>query len=306
VDYCNYADFDTFVFDQDIKDILELEKPAGRLLELYVTDDFLRIDQTLKIPFFAEIRNYVGARERDNPESKWIIKKVDETGCRQSEMAMICFFVDFMTRTLSAPSVITRIDGKMFKATKIIPKSEQLSGANYTDITQLKEQLMLDLINRWIYCDEDRNPNNYMIKYNSRDSQIVIAIDFQNVDLLFEGIKIEGIADQFGWARLEKTRYLTPLKVENFLIYDMAFFNLRFDYFKRLDRSALVGLCDRILRYNPDRPKIAARIADNLIRRIDYVHAYFQKNFPLNRPRNDEGKHSKMGKAFNEMYDKFK
>jgi hypothetical protein len=306
VEYRNYTDFDEFVYDRDIKDILELEKPADQLLELCIADDFLRIDQTMKIPFFAEIRNYIGARERNNPESKWIVKKVDETGVRQSEMAMICFFVDFMTRTLSAPSVVTRIDGQMFKATRIIPKSEQLSGANYTDMPQLKEQLMLDLINRWIYCDEDRNPNNYLIKYNSRDSQIVIAIDFQNVDLMYEGIKIEGIADQFGWARLEKTRYLTPLKVENFLIYDMAFFNMRFDHFRKLDRPGLIGLCDSILRYNPDRSKEAARIADNLMRRIDYVHAYFSKNFPLNRPHNDEGKHSKMGKAFNTLYDKFK
>ncbi|NJL72335.1 MAG: serine/threonine protein phosphatase, partial [Candidatus Competibacteraceae bacterium] len=239
VERFDYSKVAAFVRDPEIISTLELETPVETLLTSYTEDDFLQIDSAMRVPFFAEIRNYSGARERANPGAKWIIKKIDETGQRQTEMAMICYLVDHMVKALSAPSIITKIGDQFYKATKVIPRSEQLSGANYTEIVQLKEQLMLDLINRWIYCDEDRNPNNYMIKYNSRNAQLVIAIDFLNVDLVTEGAKIEGLPDQFGWSRLEKTRYLTPLKVENFLIYDMTFFNQRFDYFRKLDVKAL-------------------------------------------------------------------
>ena len=139
---------------------------------------------------------------------------------------------------------------------------------------------MLDLVNRWIYCDEDRNPNNYMIRYNSRGDQIIIAIDFSNVDLVHPGPKITGNAKSFGWERIEKTRYLTPLKIEHFLGYDMRFFDMRFDGFRKVGKKMLLDLCKACLRFHPDRVKLSKTVSENILLRIQYVYEYFSGKFP--------------------------
>ncbi|HOV38105.1 MAG TPA: hypothetical protein PLG79_05235 [Spirochaetales bacterium] len=306
MEYFDYTHLKDFLADSDIIETLNIDIPTEKLVSYYCTDEILRLDGSMRVPFFAEIRNYIGACEIAHPETKWIVKKIDTDSQRQTEIATICYFIDHLVRTPSAPTMITKIGGEFYKATKVINRSEQLSGANYTVVVELKEQLLLDLINRWIYCDEDRNPNNYMIKYNSRNNQIVIPIDFQNADLLFEGIKIEGTPKQFGWSRLEKTRYLTPLKTENFLIYDMTFFNMRFDYFRKLDMKTLEEIFCLVLRHNPDRNTIAKKITSNLAQRIDYVYNYFNGKFPLHRPHHEDEKYSSMGKAFTDIYNKFK
>jgi len=303
--YYDYTNVKEFVADSDILSTLELATSTEDLLERYTQDNFLELDPAMRVPFFAEIRNYLGARERANPEAKWIVRRVDDTARQGTEMAMMCYFVDHKVQSISAAAIITRIENEFYKATKIVPRSEQLSGANYTEIVELKEQLLLDLVNRWIYCDEDRNPNNYLIRYNSRNSQILIAIDFLNVDLLTKGIKIEGSAGQFGWSRNEKTRYLTPLKIENFLIYDMEFFNMRLDRFRKLERAFLEHLAGRVLRFNKERSRLSKLLAGNLVRRIEYVATYFESVFPAVRSDKDAGKYSSMGKAFTSMYDKF-
>ncbi len=174
-------------------------------------------------------------------------------------------------------------------------KAEQLSGANYTDIPQLKEQLLLDLINRWIYCDEDRNPNNYMIRYTSRGDQVVIAIDFSNVDLLFPGTKIKGIPETFGWERMEKTRYLTPLKREHFQGYDMELFGMRFDAFAGWADKMLMDLCKRCLRFQPDHAAQAKVITENVLKRIEYVRDYFSRMFPKVARRSGAGEIQRHG-----------
>jgi hypothetical protein len=221
-------------------------------------------------------------------------------------MGSICYFLDFYSSSVSAPTIVTRIGGKLHKATKIITKAEQLTGANYTDIPRLKEQLLLDLINRWIYCDEDRNPNNYMVRYTSKNEEVVIAIDFSNVDLLFDGVKIKGNAKSFGWVRMEKTRYLTPLKVEHFLGYDMQFFNIRMNGFKSVGRKMLADLAKICLRFQPDRAAMSKKIAENLIARVEYVRDYFKGKFPAVLKTGPEEKYKDMGKTFREIYGKEK
>ncbi|MEM5948140.1 hypothetical protein WKV44_06260 [Spirochaetia bacterium 38H-sp] len=306
MEYFDYTNLEDFLADEDIIDALNIKKPIEKLVAYYCTDEILEIREGMRIPFFAEIRNYIGAVEKENPSEKWLIKPVDdEKTQKQTEIATICYFIDHMTRTPSAPSIITKIDGRTYKATKMIARSEQLSGANYMEIRELKEQLLLDLINRWIYYDEDRNPNNYVIRYNSKNNQIVIPIDFLNSDLLYKGMKIKGNDESFGWSRLEKTRYLTPLKIENFLIYDMKFFNMRFDYFNSLDMRKLQEMCRVVLRHNPDKNELAQNITDNIKHRVDYVYEYFNKHFPYERVHDDEDKYNDMGEAFKNIYNKF-
>jgi hypothetical protein len=161
---------------------------------------------------------------------------------------------------------------------------------------------LLDIINRWIYFDEDRNPNNYMIVYNSRNDEIIVPIDFGNVDLLHTEMKIEGTHDGFGWERKEKTRYLTPLKVENFHEYDIAFYEIRFKQFRRVKRDMLRDLCLSVLRFNEEPDLLSNRIADNIVRRIEYVQEYFRTHIALKRPENKNQKYRGFGKTFSKLY----
>jgi hypothetical protein len=278
--YFDYTDLKTFLHDDDLIHLLCADATYPELVERLLADDFLRIDPDSKVPFFAEVRDYVGAAEKADPKHSWIVKKVSEEDALGAALGSICFFLDVFAKTISAPTLVTRIDGQLYKAAKIITKAEQLTAANYTDVTQLKEQLALDLVNRWIYCDEDRNPNNYMIRSTTRGDQVVIAIDFSNVDLLFPGPKIKGRAESFGWERMEKTRHLSPLTAEHFLSYDMEFFGMRFDAFARVGRKMLLDLCKGCLRFQPDHAELAKTVADNLLKRIGYVHDYFAAQFP--------------------------
>ena len=300
--YFDYSDVRTFLHDKDLIELLCADLSYPELLDRLLVDDFLTLTPGAKVPFFAEVRDYRAAAERSDPGRSWIVKEITEEAVLPAAMGSICFFLDFFTRTISAPTVVTRIGGKLYKAAKVVTKAEQLSGANYTDIPQLKEQLLLDLINRWIYCDEDRNPNNYMVRYTSRRDQVVIAIDFANVDLLFPGTKIKGIADSFGWERMEKTRYLTPLKREHFEGYDMELFDLRFDAFARVGRRMLLDLCKRCLRFQPDASARARVVTENVLKRIDYVRDYFGRMFPKVARRRGAEKYKDMGSTFTRIY----
>jgi len=298
----DYRDVKGFLHDDELVRLLCADRSYPELVDQFMKDDFLVVDPAMKVPFFAEVRDYVGAKERGNPQAQWIVKPVAEEDALGPAMGAVCFFLDFFTSTVSAPTVVTRIGGTLYKATRVIAKAEQLTGANYTDIPQLKEQLLLDLINRWIYCDEDRNPNNYLIRYNSRSDQVIVAIDFSNVDLLHPGTKITGNAKSFGWERSEKTRYLTPLKVEHFLGYDMRFFDMRFDGFAKVGRKMLADLCRGCLRFHPDRAKLVKTVTANLMTRIEYVHGYFVAKFPKDAPGAKDDKYRDMGQTFARIY----
>jgi hypothetical protein len=298
----NYADVRGFLHDADLIRLLCADRTYAQLCDAFMVDDFLAIDRAMKVPFFAEVRDYVGAAERTDPKARWIVKPLAAEEALGPAMGAICFFLDFYTHTISAPAVITRIDGALYKATRVITHAEQLTGANYTDIPQLKEQLVLDLVNRWIYGDEDRNPNNYLIHYTSRNDQVIIAIDFSNVDLLHPGTKITGTAKSFGWERSEKTRYLTPLKMEHFHGYDMGFFDMRFRGFTSVGKKMLLDLCKACLRFHPDRMKLARTVTDNILQRIEYVHGYFSGKFPRDAAAEKDDKYSAMGETFTRIY----
>jgi len=297
--YFDYTDLKGFVHDEELVKLLCYDKTFEELLELFTKDDFLQVDDKMSIPFFAEIRDYRGAVEVDDPESKWLVKVIRGNDQIMTEMAMIVYFIDFFTQTLSVPVVLTQIDGILYRATKMIMKTEQLSGANYTVYPELQEQLLLDMINRWIACDEDRNPNNYLIRYNSKNQNLILAIDFGNSDLLAEEIKIKGLAKQFGWKRTEKTQYLTPLKSDHFMAYSMEFFDQRFRYFQQLNGDQLVGLGQKVLRFQEQKEQYAQQIAKNVMRRVGYVHKYFSAKIPALRE--ETADHSTMGQTLQNM-----
>ena len=300
--YFNYADVKGFLHDEELVRLLCVDRTYTELVESFIGDDFLagrpRRRRCRSSPRCATTAGPWSAPTR----AQWIVKPISEEEALPAAMGSICFFLDFFTHSISAPAVVTRIDGVLYKATRVITKAEQLSGANYTDIRQLKEQLLLDLVNRWIYCDEDRNPNNYLIRYNSKSDQIIIAIDFSNVDLLHEGQKITGLPASFGWARMEKTRYLTPLKVEHFLGYDMQFFDMRFKGFRKAGKKMLADLCKGCLWFHRDRAKLARTISENLLGRIEYVSEYFAGKFPRVATAERDDKYGDMGQTFTRIY----
>jgi hypothetical protein len=297
-----YADIRAFVADTDIVSLLCLDTDSADLLKAYTDDGFLTLDETIRVPFFAETRGYVGAREAGNADATWIAKPVQGDEIAQSLTGMVAFFLDFRTQTPSAPTIVSWIDGKPYRASKIMRRTEQLSGANYMELAELREQLQLDLVNRWIYCDEDRNPNNYMIRYNSANHQIVIPIDFSNVDLRTKGIKIKGRPRDFGWERSEKTRYLTPLKPESFEECDLDFFEVRLAPFRKLKEPSLRTLAGRVFRRLDDGKEQAAVVAANIVERVAYLDKYFKSVLPQSRgPK--EKKYGEMGNTFNRMYE---
>jgi hypothetical protein len=296
----DYSDVKRFIFDKELIDLLCYNRKFGELLDYFVQDDFLEIKENMKLPFFAEIRDYQGAVEKSNEKAEWLVKEAKGHDLIETEMAMIVYFLDMFTHTLSVPMVVTKIDGKVYRATKTINQAEQLSGSNYTVFPDLTEPLLLDMINRWIYYDEDRNPNNYMIKYNSKNKNLILAIDFGNTDLLYKQIKIRGTSNKFGWERKEKTRYLTPLKADNFKVYDMQFYNQRFKYFNKLTGNQLFGIAKKALRYNDNKDELAKTITTNLLKRRDYVYKYFCSKIPAVIEKDESYKD--MGAAFQNFY----
>ncbi len=283
--------------DNTLRELFCLDVPFFELLERYTADDFLKLDPSRAVPFFAEIRNYRGATEENG--AVWIVRPIKEDEVLQTATSTIVYFLDRFTGSLSAPTILTKIDGQIYRATKLITKADQLSGANYTVEKQLKEQLALDLINRWIFADEDRNPNNYLIKTDSKNLQLVIPIDFGNADLTGETIKIKGVSSKFGWSRKEKTQYLTPLKMNMFTDYDMTFYQHRFQHFEKIDARLLKKICSTILKLCPqtvNKEEMTATITKNVLRRINYVHSYFEKHIPDHIIKTN--KYSGMGDAF--------
>ena len=275
------------IVDTHIKDIFGFDIPCRQLLESLSTEDILVPSKEAQIPFFASIKDYQGAYYKNNTDSFWIIKPLANDELLQARLGMFVYFLNHITETVSAPSIVTKINGRYHKASKIIPRTEQLSGAPYHANKYLTAQLSLDLINSWIYFDEDRNPNNYLIYYNSKNIPVVITIDFSNVDLLTKGMKIQGKNEIFGWERQEKTRYMTPLKNEQFYDYSFDFYRVRLDKFKRIDRDMLRSIGNEIFldeHNNPDEKTINL-ITDNILARVEYVYSYFEKwfNDPENR-----------------------
>lgn len=299
--------------DPEVIDMLDLDEEYTQLLNHYTQDDFLKPDESLSIPFFATIRDYIGARDPKNPGDEWIIKKIKtEEDLIQHRMAMVAYFINVYTKTLSAPSIVTCIDGEYYRASKVMKRTEQLSGAPYLEFPNMRNQLAVDLLNSWIFFDEDRNPNNYLIYYTKKGFPVIISIDFSNVDLISEEMKVTGSENAFGWQRTGKTRYMTPLKTELFFEYSYDFFEPRFEAFKKLNAKTINSLLETIFRDNCDEACQADinKIAKNLKSRVEYVHDYFKNWFDnpenlqkMRKKTREEMKdeYSIMGKTFNNL-----
>lgn len=260
------------------------------------------------VPFNAQVKGYAGARDADG--HPWILKPAATPGeILYHRMCAMVYLMDHETGTLSAPTTVFRIGGKCYRAAKVVRNAVQISSYDYLRGPFI-DILRADLVNRWIYCDEDRNPNNYLVITNSQSRPFVAAIDYDKADLTAEGMKITGNPDKFGWFRTEKTRFLTLLRPENFEGVSLEVFEPRLAAMTSIPEARIAAWARRLAEgYTPDPGAIASRIASNLVHRREYVDRYFRSMFKVAAQTRDvshDSDYSMFGKSFLDMHDRKK
>jgi hypothetical protein len=230
------------------------------------------------IPFNAEVKGYMGAIDSDG--DPWILKPtLSKEETLYHRICTLAFLLDHRMGTLSAPTSVCVIGGKEYRAVKVVKNSIQISSYNYMDRPFI-EWLRADLINRWLYFDEDRNPNNYLVIRNKKEEPFVVAIDFDKADFECTTMKITGTEDKFGWIRTEKTRFLTLLRPDNFFGVSIDTFEPRLKAMMSMQRSEIESLAFRLVDgYSKDAKALAAKLADNLDMRRRYIDEYFRRMF---------------------------
>lgn len=256
------------------------------------------------VPFNAQVKSYSGAYDQDG--DPWIVKPVSSAEEMLYHRACeIAYLLDHRTGTFAAPTTAVLIKGKRYRATKVVPKSVQISSYNYLEEPFIK-LLRVDLINRWIFFDEDRNPNNYLVITNSKNRPFMVAIDYDKADLLSETMKITGLPEKFGWLRTEKTRFLTLLRPENFEGISIDEFEGRLCAFASISREELAEMGRKVFSGFCDDPfSMAHRVAENIISRREYVDTYFRSMFKTQVKTKDscqDSEYSAFGQSFLDMH----
>ena len=288
--------------DLELVDYFYLNLTTPQLLSHLKQIDLKLTPKSDEAPFNAIVKGYQAATDQQG--HPWIVKPVtcaDEA--LYHRVCMLVYLLDHQTGTLSAPLVLTKINGKPFRATKVIRKGIQISSYNYLNKPYI-DYIRQDLVNRWIYFDEDRNPNNYLVIQNSQRKDFLVAIDFDKADLTTTKMKITGDPDKFGWFRTEKTRFLTLLRPEHFQNQPLELFDTRLEAFNRLSGEQLKDWAWSLLEGWAE-PELAETLARNLRERIQYVNEYFRTWFkpaaetPSTTHDDD---YSAFGKSFLQMY----
>ncbi len=256
------------------------------------------------VPFNAQVKSYAGALDQEG--DLWIVKPVataeEMVYHRACELA---YLLDHRTGTLAAPTTAVLIDGKRHRVTKVVPRAVQISSYNYMEAPFIN-LLRADLVNRWIFFDEDRNPNNYLVINNARNRQFLVAIDYDKADMLAESMKITGLKDKFGWQRTEKTRFLTLLRPDNFQGVSIDEFDARLKAFLSVSVPEMTALCLKAFTgFCEDPAALAKKVAGNFTRRRDYVDAYFREMFKSEvetQNKSQDTDYSAFGKSFMDMH----
>jgi len=253
---------------------LEPEEIVAKIEGLTFTKDA----GTQDVPFNASVKGYHGATDQHGHH--WVIKPIaSDQEALFHRVTSVVFLLDFEMATLSTPTTVIRIDGKRYRASKVVPGSIQISSYNYLD-QPFKTLLIGDLVNRWFHFDEDRNPNNYMVLRNSRNLPLVVAIDFDKADLQTSGMKITGTDDKFGWIRHEKNQYLTLFKTEHFDKVPIEVFHDRLTSMMAIDLDRLEPLMAGLFQgYSENPAALASQIRENLAFRRAYIDKYFRTWF---------------------------
>jgi len=283
---------------------LSTEAVADRL-------DALKLEMTQSqddVPFNAQVKSYFGASDQDG--DLWIVKPVASAEEMLYHRACeLAYLLDHRTGTFAAPTTALMIGGKRFRATKVVQRAVQISSYNYLEPPFINI-LRSDLVNRWIFFDEDRNPNNYLVITNEKKRPFVVAIDYDKADMLSTTMKITGMPEKFGWLRTEKTRFLTLLRPENFEAVSIEAFEDRLCAFGSISVKEITLLAKKVFAgYCPDPAALAATTGALFISRRDYVDAYFRKMFKSGAETREschDEDYSAFGQSFMDMHNRKK
>lgn len=256
------------------------------------------------VPFNAQVKGYIGAVDAEG--HPWILKPaINEKEMVYHRLCGLAYLLDHAMGTLAAPTTLVRIGGKAFRATKVVRNSVQISSYDYLDKPFI-DILRADLVNRWLFFDEDRNPNNYLVIHNKANKPFVVAIDYDKADLESEKLKITGNPDKFGWFRQEKTRFLTLLRPDHFEGVGIETFDRRLRSLMDIPEDEIGELALGTLEgYTPDAPALAAKVKANILARRSYIDGYFRamiKPVAEVKDLSHGADYSMMGSSFLNMY----
>ena len=290
--------------DSDVRRYLYLDLELDQLMEKMRTLRLQEIGDENLTPFFAKVRGYTGARDADG--DPWLVKEIPEAEGPDHKIQEIAYYVDVALKTPAAPTVLLQQDGKTYRATKQIVSAMQIGSYNYLEQPFIK-MLANDLLNRWLFFDEDRNPNNYLVKHDVDSKPYIVVIDYNKADLSTTEMKIKGTEDRFGWHREEKTRFLTLLKPENFQVLGIDDFDQRLTLMTELDEAWMFNLCSKVISSElfSDPEHVARKISSNLIARIAYLDRYFREWFQKHdvaKQQEVDERYSGLGQSFLDYY----
>jgi hypothetical protein len=282
-------------FYLDIPSTAVLERLDGLRLKLSSRQD--------NVPFNAQVKGYFGAEDEEG--HPWILKPAsDPKEILYHRISTLVFILDHWMGTLSAPTSVFSIDGKTWRASKVVRNAVQISSYDYLGHPYI-DMIRADLVNRWLTFDEDRNPNNYLVIHNKANKPFLTAIDFDKSDLTADCMKITGLPDKFGWHRTEKTRFLTLLRPDNFDGVPIETFDARLKAMMAIPAEELREVCRRLLAGFEADQGLADRLVANILCRRDYIDAYFRTWFkPEAETKNlsHEDDYSMFGESFLAMH----
>ncbi|MCX7024778.1 MAG: hypothetical protein NT080_09185 [Spirochaetes bacterium] len=288
--------------DPELISYFYLDKPARELLDTLDSLTFSLDPKLDDMPFNAAVKGYQGAT--DSAGHPWIVKPAgSKDEIVYHRLCTLAYLVDHMTGTLAAPTSVARIDGTMYRVTKVVRHSIQISSYSYLDQPYIGS-LRADLVNRWLYFDEDRNPNNYLVVHNRKGRPFVIAIDYDKADLASTVMKITGDPEKFGWFRSEKTRFLTLLRPSHFEGISIDVFDARLKAICGIPADELRGISRAVLDGYADHA-YADAVTDNLLSRRAYIDGYFRRMFKSAAETVDsrhDGDYEAFGESFRKMY----
>ena len=82
------------VMDEKLRAYLYLDLSIDALIEKMGTLHLLDIRENKDIPFFAQVRGYLGAK--DSEGGSWLVKKVDMQEANLHKAQEIAYYVDFI------------------------------------------------------------------------------------------------------------------------------------------------------------------------------------------------------------------
>ncbi|MCG8570207.1 MAG: hypothetical protein MJB14_08715 [Spirochaetes bacterium] len=294
------------VHDQNLIDFFYLNYTIDDLIEKIHSLKFKDFSSKHReIPFTAKNREYIGAY--DNEDYFWLVKEIKDEEILEHKLFELAYYLDLRLQTLSAPSILIKQEGKFYRGTKLVTGAMQIHSYNYLQPDFLKV-LACDLINRWLFFDEDRNPNNYLVIQNSIKTPLIVAIDNNKVDLLSDEIKITGNEKKFGWHRKEKTRFLTLLKPDNFENLSINIFDHRLRRLMEITEEELKRYCKKIFVEDVENSKETTDlVVSNILKRREYIDQYFRKFFKEHdetKEQEQDARYAGLGKSFLDYYKK--